>query len=304
MTAYDYRPRPDVNYIINDQNTGSFWYRRNYFNDGGKLFNSLLNKSIAVDVNDVDAFWKKRENVLYGSVTPVPRLIHQMGDHITSNISYGGSKHGIDKWNSEIFDIRIRLMEEFDVYLDFCLLNYYRDGKDSISWHPDRESLGRYNITIGISLGASRTFKINQAEKGQASKIIKAYGSTVKKNDYSYQYCQGNSGEICKGEYYNRDGDLYCMENAFHKNWVHAIDKSTKINEPRISMTFRQVKEDSFYLQHGIDIYNVGLHVQYLKQNKHKFCDLPPPPMKKKLIKIREGSVLDLVRSTSHEYDL
>jgi alkylated DNA repair dioxygenase AlkB len=41
------------------------------------------------------------------------------------------------------------------------LLNYYRDGNDSVAWHKDRESvLGRNPIIASVSFGQVRSFDI------------------------------------------------------------------------------------------------------------------------------------------------
>jgi len=41
------------------------------------------------------------------------------------------------------------------------LLNYYRDGNDSVAWHSDRESvLGKNPIIASVSFGQVRSFDI------------------------------------------------------------------------------------------------------------------------------------------------
>ncbi|GIT22843.1 MAG: hypothetical protein CM1200mP40_25250 [Gammaproteobacteria bacterium] len=46
------------------------------------------------------------------------------------------------------------------------LLNYYRDGQDSVSWHADDEKeLGRYPIIASVSFGAHRSSNFDQKQK-------------------------------------------------------------------------------------------------------------------------------------------
>jgi alkylated DNA repair dioxygenase AlkB len=47
------------------------------------------------------------------------------------------------------------------VRFDVVLLNYYRDGKDIISWHSDREAKG--TPVASLSLGESRHFRMKLA---------------------------------------------------------------------------------------------------------------------------------------------
>lgn len=254
--------RKDVQYIVNDQ-TGSFWYRRNYI-QGQEFFHSLLNQSEPENENDDSAFWKMRSGELYGKKFILKRMLRQMGDNNTGNIQYGGKSHPISKWTPEIHRLRIHLMKEFNVFLDFCLLNYYRDGSDKIDPHPDRESLGPRNITIGISLGSQRNFILHRAIDGKADSRLKATGQEISLGDYSYRSCA--SEKYCRINFKNLDGDIYCMEGNFHKNWVHSIPEQKNVNKPRISLTFRQVLSDNDYRRYGLDTKNIRQMLEYLSK--------------------------------------
>jgi len=305
----------DVVHIINDK-TGSFWFQRDYISDD-KLFDLLLSQTIPEDQYDETAFWKQREGELYEKTYLLKRLLRHMGDRVNITIGYGGKGYLIDKWTPEIHSLRIKLMKEFNVFLDFCLLNYYRDGMDTIAPHPDRESTGPRNITIGISLGSSRDFVVHRAINGQATRKLKASSKITKDDslDYSYQFCNDErvnkvngvnrvnvanemndvndvnkvndvNDQICRVVFDNRHGDLYCMEGTFHKNWVHSVPERKKVKEPRISLTFRQIIDDSYYQSMGLDTSNIDMMLEYLDKNKHLFVERIT---KKKKIKIKEG---------------
>jgi alkylated DNA repair dioxygenase AlkB len=282
----------NITHIINDE-TGSFWFKRDYIADN-KLFNLLLKQSIPEDQHDDSAFWKQREGELYEKSYLLRRLLRHMGDRVDIAIGYGGKSYPIDKWTPEINSLRIKLMKEFNVFLDFCLLNYYRDGMDTIAPHPDRESVGPRNITIGISLGSSRDFVIHRAINGQATRKLKASSKITNDDDcnYSYQLCKASevNEKICRVVFDNHHGDLYCMEGAFHKNYVHSVPERKKIKEPRISLTFRQIIDDGYYQSIGLDTSNIEMMLEYLNKNKRLFVE--EQIVQKRKIKIREGLII------------
>lgn len=100
---------------------------------------------------------------------------------------------------------------------DFCktnfntvLLNYYRDGRDSMGWHSDNEpELGPNPFIASISLGGMRDFQLKQIH---APFLLKTY----------------------KLEH----GSLLFMGDNVQDLYKHAIPKRAKA-EPRINLTFR-----------------------------------------------------------------
>jgi alkylated DNA repair dioxygenase AlkB len=294
----NYQQRSNVNYIINDE-TGSFWYRRDFYKDTG-LFQWMLSQSIPKNPEDDSAFWKMKTGKIFQNEYIIPRLLRQMSDH-NDAITYGGKKHTTYRWNRSLHQLRILLMKRFNVFLDFCLLNYYRDGNDKIDPHPDRESLGSKNITIGVSFGASRKFVIHRAVGGKNSNSVKSSEIDQREyrhSDYTYKYCKDRQkyGDICHVEFDNVHGDLYCMENAFHFNYVHSVPEKRGYNEPRISLTFRQVRDDNFYKRMGLDPSNIPMMLEYLQRTEQNYLEDPeydtspniPFRKKKKLVKIRK----------------
>jgi alkylated DNA repair dioxygenase AlkB len=125
---------------------------------------------------------------------------------------------------------------------NFCLVNYYATGTDSISFHSDDERfLGPEPAIASFSLGAKRDFlmkhkpttQVNQNQPTeQAAKPLKfALGS----------------------------GDMVLMRGKTQANWLHSIPKRTGKNHEeggRINITFRRARvkggTDNYYT------YNVG----------------------------------------------
>lgn len=196
--------------LINE-NGALFWYARNWYPKPDVLYNALL----------IEIEWEQRTGFAYEKEYTVPRLMYHMGDdEINTYPMYGGDEYiRANPWHYELKKLRDILEKCFNCYLDTCLLNYYRDGKDTIAMHPDRESKGSKNITIGISLGESRTlvFKRNSDDK------------TI--------------------SFENRSGDLYIMQGTIHKLWKHGIPRCKDHKGGRISLTFRQIMPNDYHIK-------------------------------------------------------
>jgi alkylated DNA repair dioxygenase AlkB len=92
------------------------------------------------------------------------------------------------------------------------LVNLYRDGNDSVSWHSDNEAVNGKEPTIAsVSLGATRRFDLRHKE----------------------------TKEMVKADL--EDGSLLVMSGLSQHCWVHQIAKTKTPVGPRINLTFRQV---------------------------------------------------------------
>ncbi|KFA64142.1 hypothetical protein S40285_00816 [Stachybotrys chlorohalonatus IBT 40285] len=135
---------------------------------------------------------------------------------------------------------------------NFCLVNYYASGSDSISYHSDDEKfLGPDPAIASFSLGAKRDFLLKHKpvppkdgeEPLPASKPIKLpLGS----------------------------GDMILMRGLTQSNWLHSIPKRSGKNEEdggRINITFRKAMvkggTENYYN------YNVGIGPVY-RWNKER----------------------------------
>ncbi|OLL25183.1 S-methyl-5'-thioadenosine phosphorylase [Neolecta irregularis DAH-3] len=94
---------------------------------------------------------------------------------------------------------------------NFCLLNYYKDGDDSISYHSDDEKfLGKNPCIASLTLGESREFLMKH--KGDSS--VKWKTNLV-------------------------SGDMIVMRGTTQARWLHSIPKR-KFAGGRINITFRK----------------------------------------------------------------
>jgi alkylated DNA repair dioxygenase AlkB len=90
-------------------------------------------------------------------------------------------------------------------------LCYYRDGRDSVAWHGDRNGRGGTEDTMVaiVSVGAARPLLLRSRDGGSI-----------------LRYSVGH-------------GDLIVMGGSCQRTWEHAIPKTARTNGPRISIQFR-----------------------------------------------------------------
>ena len=92
------------------------------------------------------------------------------------------------------------------------LVNLYRDGQDSVSWHSDNEAVNGKEPTIAsVSLGATRRFDLRHKETKEMVRVDL------------------------------EDGSLLVMSGLSQQYWVHQIAKTKTPVGPRINLTYRLV---------------------------------------------------------------
>ncbi|KAH7068575.1 hypothetical protein FB567DRAFT_457385 [Paraphoma chrysanthemicola] len=106
---------------------------------------------------------------------------------------------------------------------NFCLVNYYADGKDSISYHSDDERfLGPNPAIASFSLGAKRDFLMKHKP------IAPKEGSAIE---------EPKAIKLPLGS-----GDMVLMRGRTQSNWLHSIPKraGAEAGKGRINITFRK----------------------------------------------------------------
>jgi alkylated DNA repair dioxygenase AlkB len=139
---------------------------------------------------------------------PQPRLTAAYGDGgITYR--YSGTTNRALAWTKTLLEIKARI-EAVEGQYNFCLLNRYRSGADSVGWHADDEP-GHGNIIGSLSLGATRTFRIRHNLTRET-----------------------RSWEV-------RHGTLIIMAGTMQQFWKHEIPKTKDDVGERINLTFRWI---------------------------------------------------------------
>ena len=94
------------------------------------------------------------------------------------------------------------------------LLNRYRTGRDSMSWHSDDEpELGPNPAIASVSFGASRRFRLRHR--------------TRKEEKFAIELSHGS---------------LLVMDQATQLHWQHSVSKTAKPVGERINLTFRLIR--------------------------------------------------------------
>ena len=171
----------------------------------GSFFSSIISDQYFYEIIGYSS-WNQKPGV-FGHMQP--RLTAAYGDDGT-NYCYSGTQNRALPWTSTLLEIKKKVETVLGCY-NFCLLNRYRSGADSISLHSDNER-GLGNIIATISLGAPRKFKI----KHNATKETK--------------------------EFLVSNGTLIIMAGTMQRFWKHEILKTKEFVGERISLTFRQLE--------------------------------------------------------------
>lgn len=157
--------------------------------------------------------WRQEQLRIAGKLRDIPRLQCWMGDK-SSRYGYSGVRLSPCPWNPTVSQIHDRVSELCDHRFNSVLLNFYRNGNDSVAWHADDESeLGEKPIIASVSLGAERVFELKRKNKVPTKKY----------------------------EIILRHASLLVMGETMQRHWLHQLPKVKDLNEPRINLTFRNI---------------------------------------------------------------
>lgn len=156
--------------------------------------------------------WQLDQIKVFGKTYDQPRLTSLYANNGKA-YSYSGITMKPHPFSQELKEIKEKVETLADVDFTTCLLNLYRDGKDSNGWHADDEKeLGKNPIIASVSFGAARYFHLrNKEDKTQKHKILLEHGS------------------------------LLLMKGETQHYWQHQIAKTAKKVGERINLTFRVI---------------------------------------------------------------
>lgn len=156
--------------------------------------------------------WQQETLFLYGRHVQVPRLVAWYGD-AQATYRYSGKNHIPLPWTGTLSSLKKMLESRLQVEFNAVLLNLYRNGDDSMSWHADDEAeLGEQPVIASLSLGAERDFQFrNRHAPDRKLNISLPHGS------------------------------LLVMRNDCQRNWQHQLPKRKRCSEVRVNLTFRRI---------------------------------------------------------------
>ena len=153
--------------------------------------------------------WRADSVVVYGKRYLQPRLTAWYGE---ASYTYSGLTLQPMPLTPLLEQLRAAVEHVTGRRYNSVLLNYYRDGADSMGMHSDDEpELGPQPVIASLSYGATRTFILRHKRSKRTVKL-----------DLT-------------------DGSLLLMAGALQANWLHGINKTTKVVGPRLNLTFRFV---------------------------------------------------------------
>jgi alkylated DNA repair dioxygenase AlkB len=153
--------------------------------------------------------WRAETVVVFGKRHLQPRLTAWHGD---AGYTYSGLTLAPLPFSPLLQGIRDAVEAATGHHFNSVLLNYYRNGRDSMGMHSDDEpELGPAPVIASLSLGATRTFILRHKQTKQTVKIALP------------------------------DGSLLLMAGALQRHWLHGINKTARPAAPRLNLTFRYI---------------------------------------------------------------
>jgi alkylated DNA repair dioxygenase AlkB len=156
--------------------------------------------------------WKQESIKLFGKELPMPRLTAWYGD---KGYNYSGLYNAPQPWLPVLLKLKERLEQAIGQPYNSVLLNYYKTGQDSMGWHADNEAeLNQEAGIASLSFGGERRFGFRHR-----------YNKELKNVYLTLQH-----------------GSLLLMQGQTQRYWHHALPKTSRTVEPRINLTFRNIK--------------------------------------------------------------
>jgi alkylated DNA repair dioxygenase AlkB len=157
--------------------------------------------------------WQQPQVRIYGRQLAVPRLVAWYGE-AEASYRYSGLTHQPLPWTPLLAQIRAQVEQAAGQPLNGVLLNYYRDGQDSMGWHSDDEAeLGANPLIASLNLGGTRRFDLRRKGHNRIEHSL-----------------------------HLQHGSLLVMRGATQHHWQHQVAKTRTPCAPRLNLTFRLIK--------------------------------------------------------------
>lgn len=158
-----------------------------------------------------DVQWQEEYYTIYGKRVTAPRLVAWYGDP-QATYRYSGISHTPLPWLPLLVELKSQIEQQSQQSFNSVLCNLYRNGQDSMGWHADKEpELGKNPCIASLSFGESRLFKFRHNKTKETIDVVLD------------------------------NGCLLVMGGELQYHWRHAVPKTTKVTQPRINLTFRNI---------------------------------------------------------------
>ena len=156
--------------------------------------------------------WRQQIIQMYGKKVSTPRLTAWYGD-ANKSYRFSGTRFDPVPWTEELYNLKEKIQVKTGLSFNSVLLNFYRDGHDSVAWHRDNEKeLGMNPHIASLSIGQARQFEFRH------------------KDEHSRKYALSLE-----------NGSLLMMKGDLQHQWEHRIPKSGLPARERINLTFRSI---------------------------------------------------------------
>ena len=156
--------------------------------------------------------WRQDSIKIVGKTIPIPRLQNWFGDPATS-YTYSGIRLPAVSFPDWMERVRLSIEQVTEQRFNRALVNYYRNGRDSVDWHADDEKeLGAAPVIASLSLGVERVFQLRHNDTKERLSISLPHGS------------------------------LLLMGPGIQTYWQHRIAKVKALEQPRVNFTFRYME--------------------------------------------------------------
>lgn len=155
--------------------------------------------------------WKNDTSIMFGKHLILDRKVALYAKEKLSYTYANVQRHTLP-WTDTLLVLKKEVEERSGTTYNSCLLNLYPSGKEGMGWHTDAEKELKESGTIAsLSFGAERNFVFKHKETKQKISLLLQTGS------------------------------LLLMKGETQKYWLHSLPKTTKVNTPRINLTFRTI---------------------------------------------------------------
>ncbi|MDO4248854.1 MAG: alpha-ketoglutarate-dependent dioxygenase AlkB [Neisseria sp.] len=160
-----------------------------------------------------DIAWRHDQALIYGKLITTARQVAWYGEGAFS-YTYSGITRRALAWTPLLLQLKQQVERHLQAVsptvFNSCLLNRYANGNEGMAWHSDDEKeLGRRTVIASLSFGAERKFALRHKKTREKREIMLQHGQLIVMRGDTQQY------------------------------WQHAIMKSSRVTEERISLTFR-----------------------------------------------------------------
>ena len=153
--------------------------------------------------------WKNDEAIIFGKHIITARKVAWYADK-NYDYTYSNTTKQALSWTKELLALKEISEKLTGTKYNSCLLNLYHNGNEGMAYHSDDEkALGKNTSIASLSFGAERKFLFKHKSNKQTVSLLLEHGSLLE------------------------------MKDATQSNWLHRLPTTTKINSPRINLTFR-----------------------------------------------------------------